>query len=561
MGTEELAKYCSGLTILYVEDDQLSGLIIQNILEPLFDKLYWAENGIEGEQLFLLYQPDLLITDLVMPKLGGIGMLQKIRRYNSKIPVILMTSSLDHTDLVEAINLGVSKFLDKPVRLGNLHRALLAITRELHLERVAQEAQLHEVELLRYRTRYHSLQQELATAKERHISIHQFEDHYLQNPDDSGGWLVDLKQHSRDIMSGDSYAAVRGNGNRLLLYLADAMGHGLSASVTSMLATAFFNHIALGCACHHLGFIHLCKSCFSFVTNNLLEDETLSGLVLELDPQQKKLRFAGCGLPAMLLVRHGQVERVCYTNPPISCYTPPLKIQELDLDGVTDILLATDGLIDGPLRTGGTYRTQLPHDLLATATAGQLFDRYLADCDDDANDDDITLIRLTAIGSYTQGEQHKLAAPGNLKGIEDLQQRVLELLKQAGADGEALDNFELALTEGLLNAFEHGCLRIGQGKSGLIQAGIYEERILAPTPVMKDEIRLTLTLSPHASGFSAWVEIADPGPGYDLNKLKLVNITEPAGRGLLVIKRMTDLMRHNQAGNRLVIMKKFIPAN
>lgn len=561
MGAEELSKYCSGMSVLYVEDDQISGLIIHNILEPLFEKLYWAKNGIEGEQLFRMYQPDLLITDLVMPELDGIGMLRAIRRYNSKTPVILMTSSLDHADLVEAINLGVSKFLDKPVRRDNLHRALLAITRELHLERVAQEAQLHEVELLRYRTRYHSLQQELATAKERHISIHQFKDHYLQNPDASGGWLVDLKQNARDIMSGDSYSTVRGEGDRLLLYLADAMGHGLSASVTSMLATAFFNHVALGCACRHFGFIHLCKACFSFVANNLLEDETLSGLVLELDPQQKKLRFAGCGLPAMLLVRHGQLERVCYANPPISCYTPPLKIQELDLDGVTDILLATDGLMDGPLRSGGTYRTQLPDDLLTTATAGQLFDRYLAICDDDANDDDITLIRLTAIGSGTLGEQHQLAAPGSLKGIEGLQQQVLELLKQAGADGEALDNFELALTEGLLNAFEHGCLRIGQGKSDLIQAGMYEERILAQTPVIGDEIRLTLTLSPRTSGFSAWVEIADPGPGYDFNELSTCNVTELSGRGLMVIKRMADLMRHNQTGNRLLIMKSFTPVN
>ncbi|MCE1226665.1 MAG: response regulator [Geobacteraceae bacterium] len=52
-----------------------------------------------------MHHPDLIVTDLMMPMMDGIAMLHEIRKSNQKIPVILMTASLEHVHLVEAINL------------------------------------------------------------------------------------------------------------------------------------------------------------------------------------------------------------------------------------------------------------------------------------------------------------------------------------------------------------------------------------------------------------------------------------------------------------------------
>ncbi len=551
-----LKSYTTGLSVLYVEDDPIGSVLIEKMLEPLFDRVYAAKNGAEGLRQFHLQQPDIIVSDLMMPIMDGIGMLREIRKSNQKIPVVLMTASLEHVHLVEAINLGVSKFLAKPLRAEALQRALLAVTRELSLERVAEQARKQEVELLKYRNRYHSQQEELAKAKEHHIAGNLLENQYMQ-ANEAGGWLVNLLQQSRDIMSGDSYSVIPTADNRLLLFLADAMGHGLSASVTSMLTTAFFNHSATGCACGHLGFAHLASSTMRFAMRNLLEDEVFSSLVMELDPALQVIRFASCGMPALLLVRNGQVERLRGLNPPVSAFSPPIQLQEFSLEGVRDILLATDGLGDAPMRTGGSYRERLADDLLASATAEELFARYGVHCNNEDNYDDITLLRLTAIG--VGQKQFSYSAPGTLAGISRLQSYVSRQLEQEGARGEKLDALDLALSEALMNAFEHGCLKIGVDKRRLILEGKYDDLVMAAEAVTGHEIQLVLTLGFCQGRLQVWIEVIDPGPGFDAETGLKGNSTATAvsGRGLAMMKRSVDLVRHNQTGNRLVLMQMF----
>lgn len=551
-----LKSYTSGLSVLFVEDDMVGATIIRKMLEPLFEKVYGAADGAEGLRQFQLLQPDLIVSDLMMPVMDGIAMLREIRKSNLKLPVVLMTASLEHMHLVEAINLGVSKFLAKPLRSDALQRALLGVTRELYLERIAEQAHQQEVELLQYRNRYHSSQQELARAKEHHITCNLLENQYMQT-DGSGGWLVDLLQQPRDIMSGDSYSVIPTPKSTLLVFLADAMGHGLSASVTSMLAAAFFNHAASGCACGHLGFNHLATSTMKFAMRNLLEDEVFSGLVIELDPAQKLIRFASCGMPTLLLVRNGQVERLRALNPPISAFSPPIQIQEVFLEGVSDILLATDGLGDAPMIAGGSYREVLADDLLASVTAGELFSCYGKGCNDADNDDDITLIRLTAIG--TGEKRFSYTAPGTLEGVGTLQRQICQQLELEGATGERLDSLELALTEALMNAFEHGCLKLGNDKQRLILEGEYEDRVIALQSAAEQVIKVILTLSQRKERLQVWIEVIDPGPGFNaaarLSRVETVNA--PSGRGFNIMKRSVDLVRSNRTGNRLVMMQMF----
>lgn len=553
-----LQQYTSQLSVLYVEDDPVGGAIIQKLLDKLFGRVYGAVDGADGLRQFHQQQPDLIITDLMMPVLDGIGMLQEVRKSNQKIPVLLMTASLEHVHLVEAINLGVSKFLAKPLRLDAVQRALLGVVRELHLERVAEQARKQEVELLQYRNRYHSRQQELARDKERHIVHNQLADCFLPTAAEYGGWLVDLVQQPRDIMSGDSYAVIKTVDNRLLLFLADAMGHGLSASVTSMLATAFFNHVARGCACSQLGFVHLVSTTMRFAADNLLEDEVFSGLVLELDPQRQLLRFASCGMPSLMVVRNGEVERIRGANPPVSAFSPSPQLQEINLEGVSDILLATDGLGDAGMRDGGSYREQLADDLLATATAAELFARYIQRCDDAQNDDDITALRLTAIGQGHALQQFCFSTGGTLTGVEHLQQQVMMQLTAAGATGEKLDSLELALGEALMNAFEHGCLGMGADKQRLMLEGEYDDLIMAAASQPEGEISLRLSVVRRAGGLQAWIELTDTGPGFDTVRLDgKTSVTATSGRGFMMMQRSVDLVRRSPAGNRLVLMQMF----
>ena len=554
----DLKSYTEHLSVLYVEDDPVSAAIIRKMLELVFAKVYGASDGVEGLRQFLADQPDLVVTDLMMPNMDGISMLREIRTHNQKVPVVLMTASLEHADLVEAINLGVSKFLAKPIRNDALQRALVGVTRELYLERVAEDARRQEVELLRYRNRYHSLQEELAQAKERHIVCNQFVRDYLP-VDGQGGWLLDLMQQPRDIMSGDSYAAVRTPQNRIVLFLSDAMGHGLSAAVTSMLTTAFFNHFFTDAFCADLPFETIAERTVRFTANNLLDDEVFSCLLLELDPVQQRARLLCCGMPSLLLIRQGQVERLRGTNPPVCSFSPPLAFQEIDLQGVSDLLLATDGLSDAQLREGGCYRDRLADDLIATVTAAELFERYAQQCDDSENDDDITLIRLINAGGGAEGQQQTFRAAPTLRGVSSLQHQLLAHLTGAGLEGERLDCLELALSEALLNAFEHGFLRMGIDKQRLVLEGDYDDLVTAAKPQDGQEITLAVTLMPRGERTLVWCEISDPGPGFDAAQLQrcTANARTPSGRGIKMMQRSVDLVRHNPSGNRVLLLQSF----
>ncbi|NJD39567.1 MAG: response regulator [Geobacter sp.] len=553
-----LKSYTEQLSVLYVEDDPVSSAIIRKMLERIFNRVYGASDGVEGLQQFQTHQPDLVVTDLMMPNMDGISMLREIRIHNQKVPVVLMTASLEHADLVEAINLGVSKFLAKPLRSDAVQRALMGVTRELHLERVAEDARRQEVELLRYRNRYHSLQEELAKAKERHIVRNQFAGEYLP-VDGQGGWLLDLLQQPRDIMSGDSYAAMMHVDNRIVIFLSDAMGHGLSAAVTSMLTTSFFNHFFSSACCAPYRFDVLTERTIGFAAQNLLEDEVFSCLLMELDPVQQRARLLCCGMPALLLKRNGRVERLPGANPPVCSFSPPLVYQEIDLQGVSDILLATDGLGDAQLRYGGSYRDRLIDDFGSTATAAQLFQQYALQCDDDQNDDDITLLRLLYAGGSDETTRYRLGAAPTMQGISSLQQQVIELLEGAGLAGERLDALELALSEALLNAFEHGFLRMGDAKQRLLLEGEYDELITAASPRSGEEIGLTLTLVPSGTLLLVWCEISDPGPGFDAEQIRnrRVRNNAPSGRGIKVMERSVDLVRHSPSGNRVLLLQTF----
>jgi DNA-binding response OmpR family regulator/anti-sigma regulatory factor (Ser/Thr protein kinase) len=552
---------CARPSILVVDDtpDNLT------LMFGLLKGHYSVKGANNGERALKIVRsdspPDLILLDIMMPGLSGYDVCRELKAdpATNDIPIIFLTAMSDMEDERQGLEMGAVDYITKPVS-----PPILLARIKTHLENKSARDLLKEqnsirqmeVELLQYRNRYHSRQQELALAKEQHIAHNQLEKQFLPITGSRGGWLVDLWQLSRDIMSGDSSAVVKSDDDRLLLFLADAMGHGLSAAVTSMLTTAFFNHMACDGICCQLGFRHLTDSTMNFAAHNLLEDEVFSGLVMELDPLRQMARYVSCGMPPLLVIRHGQVERIPGLNPPVSAYAPPFRLQEISLEGVSDILMSTDGLGDAELREGGCYRERLPYDLQATATVHELFARYEDACDDGQNDDDVTAVRLTAVGIGCDAVQHHFSSAGTLRGIGEMQRQVKEQLEAAGAGGERLDSLELALGEALLNAFEHGCLGMGTVKQQLILEGTYTELVQEASERDGVEITLDLTLLPRQGRLQAWIEVTDPGSGFSVGRAPSGE-TALVGRGLMIIQRSVDLVRRNSCGNRLILMQMF----
>ncbi len=123
------------LTLLYVEDDEDSREAFSNILTRLVGKLITATNGAEGVEAFNRHQPDLVLTDILMPVMDGLAMSEKIRETDSSVPIIVLTAFEQSDYLMKSVNIGIDRYLTKPVDPHKLDEALLLFSRRLAAER------------------------------------------------------------------------------------------------------------------------------------------------------------------------------------------------------------------------------------------------------------------------------------------------------------------------------------------------------------------------------------------------------------------------------------------
>ena len=121
------------LTILYVEDEPDLQQSICRFLEPFVARVVTAQNGEEGLHLFQAQQDaiDLIITDIAMPIMDGIAMVDAIRQIDSEIPIIYTTAFDDSTLLLKTIEQSVTAYILKPIDfeklIAGIRKATVAI--------------------------------------------------------------------------------------------------------------------------------------------------------------------------------------------------------------------------------------------------------------------------------------------------------------------------------------------------------------------------------------------------------------------------------------------------
>ncbi len=108
---ENLKNY----TILYVEDEKESVELIQTLLKTKIKTIFVAYDGLEGLALYKEHLPDIVISDIQMPNMNGIEMAKEIKKLNPKQNIIFITAFNENNLLLEAINLGIDKYIIKPI--------------------------------------------------------------------------------------------------------------------------------------------------------------------------------------------------------------------------------------------------------------------------------------------------------------------------------------------------------------------------------------------------------------------------------------------------------------
>jgi DNA-binding NtrC family response regulator len=105
---------------LVVEDDEDMQENLRRILASAGYVVYLARNGVEAIPILESQPCHLVLTDLVMPAMGGLDLLQEIRRKNRNLPVVLLTAFGDRATFAKAAEMGAVDFLTKPFRAESL---------------------------------------------------------------------------------------------------------------------------------------------------------------------------------------------------------------------------------------------------------------------------------------------------------------------------------------------------------------------------------------------------------------------------------------------------------
>lgn len=130
------------ITVLFVEDEELLRAIYERILSKMVSRLFIAENGKAGLEAYHEHHPDLIITDIMMPVMDGLEMVEKIRAEDRSVKLVILSAYGEAEYFMDAIKIGVNQFLLKPVETKKLTDLVEELANSILLERKVKEQEL-----------------------------------------------------------------------------------------------------------------------------------------------------------------------------------------------------------------------------------------------------------------------------------------------------------------------------------------------------------------------------------------------------------------------------------
>ena len=122
------------IKILYVEDEKSIRENTKRPLEYLCDELIVAEDGEQGLELYKEHNPDIIVTDIKMPKLTGIDMCKLIKEINKEQYIIFTSAHSECNYFIDAIDMQVDGYILKPIDYDLLEAKIEKIISQIHIQ-------------------------------------------------------------------------------------------------------------------------------------------------------------------------------------------------------------------------------------------------------------------------------------------------------------------------------------------------------------------------------------------------------------------------------------------
>ena len=330
--------------VLVIDDSEDVRVLVQRQLKHLGYDATGAGNGVEGLEAVSQNPPDLVVCDLRMPNLDGLGVLSVLRERYPLLPVVVMSGEGLLNDAVSALRLGAWDYISKPI--AGMAVLQLAVSKALEKAELIKENQ-------RQRQKLEAVYRELADDQEagRRLQLGLLP----ENGRKLGSFTLTRELLPSSYLSGDFLDTFVLDSKRWGFYLADVAGHGVpSALVTVMLRTLVDRQVL---SAHNTDAGILAPARFLKELNLALlrqgHEKHVALFYGLVDEERQQLRCANAGcFPWPVLVRSGQALALELPGMPLGLMsTADYEERSYELTADTTIVACTDGMFE---MMGGT---------------------------------------------------------------------------------------------------------------------------------------------------------------------------------------------------------------
>ena len=113
------------MTLLFIEDDDVIRNSLRDYLNTLFDNVYEVSDGKDAFRIYQEVKPDIILLDINLPSVDGITIAKEIRKIDYTTIIIILSAREDKETFLDVMNLGLSKYLLKPVQRKKFRESLM----------------------------------------------------------------------------------------------------------------------------------------------------------------------------------------------------------------------------------------------------------------------------------------------------------------------------------------------------------------------------------------------------------------------------------------------------
>ena len=118
-----------GTRVLVIEDDRSIAQLVELELEEYDLEVRCCYDGISGLEAVAEFEPAVIVLDIMLPGMDGVGVLKRIRQRGNRVPVIMLTARSTSLDKVHSLDLGADDYVTKPFDMEELLARLRALVR------------------------------------------------------------------------------------------------------------------------------------------------------------------------------------------------------------------------------------------------------------------------------------------------------------------------------------------------------------------------------------------------------------------------------------------------